>query len=695
MRAFLRSAAASVARVARPLLFVTALLGPFWPAPARAQPWDLVIYGGSSAAVTCAVQAAEDGLRAVIVAPEGRIGGLTTSGLGATDTGDVRAIGGLAREFYAAVHAHYLRPEAWTRERREASAGWRPRGGAQWRFEPHVAEGIFARWLRDARTHVLFGVPLRHVERRGSRLRALVLADGRRLEAHHFVDATYEGDLLAAAGVSWTLGREANALYGETLNGVQRARAIHHAFDRPVSGYRDSRRPWLGLLPGIEALPCEPDGAGDHRVQAYNYRICLTDVPHNRRAFERPPGYDERAYELLLRLYDAGWKGLPWHSVALPNRKTDTNNNGPVSTDRIGASRPWVLAGPRERLAIAREHERWQRGLLWTLAHHPRVPEAVRREAGTWGLARDEFVENGGWPPQLYVREGRRLVGEVVVTQHHCDGKRVAADVVGMASYNMDSHHVRRWLDEKGHVHNEGDVQVAPRAPYGIPFGALVPRREEAENLLVPVCLSASHIAYGSVRMEPVFMILGQSAAIAARIARQRRCALQDLPYRELRPQLLAAGQVLELPPPPRPRGGLDPDEIPGVVRDDEQAACTGPWVRSTSTPPFVGRGYRHDGATGRSEALFELRPPRPGRWAVEIAWSPHANRTPAALVTLEQGPWLRRAHSLDQRLAPAGPGPWQRLGLYELGKGPLRITVRNGRPGAYLIVDAVRLVER
>jgi hypothetical protein len=496
---------------------------------------DLVVYGGTSAGVVAAVQAARQGRTVVLIEPGVHLGGMTTHGLGMTDTGKTDAIGGVAREFYSRVKAYYA-PDA--------------PGDAQWRFEPHVAEQILETMLREqgARIAVVRGERLERdagVAKTGARIMALTMESGRRFAGRMFVDATYEGDLLAAAGASFTVGRESNKTYGETLNGVQTGNATHHQFERRVSPYVVAGDPKSGLLPGILPEPPGPDGSADDKVQAFCFRLCLTDDPNHRVPIERPTGYDARDFELLLRNLEAGDHRLPCTFDRVPNRKTDSNNRGAVATDCIGGSWRWPHASYKEREQILATHRRWQQGLLWTLQNDPRVPEPIRREYRKWGLARDEFVDHGHWPPQLYVRESRRLVAGYVVTEHDCMGRRRAEDSVGLASYTMDSHHVQRYVDREGHVRNEGDVQVRVPGPFPVSYQAIVPRRDECENLLVPVCLSASHIAFGSIRMEPVFMVLGQSAATAVSLAIERGVAVQDVPYPELRACLLAYGQRL------------------------------------------------------------------------------------------------------------------------------------------------------
>ena len=375
------------------------------------------------------------------------------------------------------------------------------------------------------------------------------MESGRSFRGRVFIDATYEGDLMAAAGVSYVVGREANSTYGETLNGVQTQNAIHHQFVQPVDPYVVAGDASSGLLYGVDGSGPGAEGQGDHRVQAYCYRLCATDDPDNRRPWPKPDDYDARRYELLLRNFEAGDERVPWHPVRMPNRKTDSNNNFAVSTDCIGMNYAYPDGDYATRERIICEHETYTKGLMWTLANDPRVPEAVRSHFRTWGLARDEFVDNDNWPYQLYGREARRMVSEYVMTQHDCQGRRVAEDPVGLAAYTMDSHNVQRYVDGHGCARNEGDVQVGGFPPYPISYRSIVPRRAECTNLLVPVCLSASHIAFGSIRMEPVFMVLGESAATATVLALETGGAVQDVPYNCLAERLLSDGQILRWSP--------------------------------------------------------------------------------------------------------------------------------------------------
>ncbi len=517
----------------------------------QAQLYDVVIYGATPAGIAAAIEVRHNGKTCVLLEPGSHVGGMTSSGLGATDIGNKAAIGGVAREFYRRVKKYYEQPTAWKFERPEEYRSPRqgPQDDAMWTFEPHVAEHIFRQMLEEAAVPVLSQHRLdrdRGVERDQARIVAIRMQNGRTFRGHVFIDATYEGDLLAAAGVSFHVGREANSQYGETLNGVQTRLAIHHQLMPGIDPYRRRGDPSSGLLPGIGAQPPGEDGSGDHRVQAYNFRLCLTDAAENRIPIEKPADYDESRYELLFRNFEAGETRVPWSLIRMPNRKTDINNNHGVSTDYIGMNYEWPTANDARRRELFQEHLSYVHGLLWTLAHHPRVPVQVRNEVGRWGLCKDEFVDTGGWPHQLYVREARRMVSDFVMTQHHCEGRALAEDSIGLAAYTMDSHNVQRYVDANGFVRNEGDVQVGGFPPYPISYRAIRPKADECRNLLVPVALSSSHIAYGSIRMEPVFMILGQSAGAAACLAIDQQCDVQAVAYPQLRKHLLARGQILE-----------------------------------------------------------------------------------------------------------------------------------------------------
>jgi len=660
--------------------------------------FDLVIYGGTPAGIVAAVQGDRLGLRVVLIEPH-RLGGMTSGGLGATDFGQKKAIGGLAKEFYRRVKQHYTDPEAWLHETAaeyKAHLAWAVDEDAMWTFEPHVAARVFNAMLAETAVEVKLGERLDladGVQFRDGRIVAIKMESGKVYAGRIYIDATYEGDLLARSGVRYCIGRESNHEYRETLNG---SRVDVHGFAQfkvNVDPYVQPGDPSSGLVAGIESgQPAEP-GTGDHRIQAYNFRICATDVPSNRIDWPKPAMYDPSRYELLLRNLEAGDARLPWSLIRMPNGKTDANSSSAVSTDNVGMNYDYVEANYEQRTAIVREHESYQKGLFWTLAHNPRVPAPIRENFRKFGLSRDEFIDNDHWPSQLYIREARRMVSGYVMTERNCRDLEVAEDSVGLGSYAMDSHAVRRYVDGEGHVRTEGEFYVAAGPPYPISYRAIIPTRGECTNLLVPVCLSASHVAYGSIRMEPVFMILGQSAATAAAHALEEGIALQDVNYERLRSRLLNDGQILEWD---EPLGPLSIRKLAGHVVDDSQAEFTGTWTASASAGRFVGSGYSHDSNQdkGRKEARFPVRLPQPGRYEVRLAYT-HAGGGRASNVPVtvhhDEG---QEQFVVNQRQAPTHDGCFISLGTFAFGaSNAAAVVVETHGTDGYVIVDAVQFL--
>ncbi|MEE2639793.1 MAG: FAD-dependent oxidoreductase [Planctomycetota bacterium] len=652
---------------------------------------DVVIYGGTSAAISAAVQARRMKKNVIIVCPDQHLGGLTSSGLGWTDSGNKEVIGGIAREFYQRIRQHYDQPSAWKYQAPSSYSRYRAGDDAMWVFEPRVAEQAFENLVAEYKIPVHRNSWLdrkKGVVIRQGKIDSIRMLDGKSYRAKVFIDATYEGDLMAAAGISFHVGREANSQYGETLNGVQTVRTVKHQFDKPVSAYVQPGDPASGLLPRIHADPPGKDGTGDHRVQAYNYRMCLTREPRNRVPFPKPDNYDPLNYELLARYLDAGWREVWRKFDPAPNLKTDTNNHGAFSTDNIGMNYDYPEASYERRREILQEHTDYQQGLMWFLAYDPRVPADVRKRMSEWGLARDEFTDNGHWPHQIYVREARRMVSDFVQTELTLRGIRPTPNPIGMGSYNMDSHNVQRYVDPQGNARNEGDIQISPGRAYPISYGAIVPKRNECTNLLVPVCLSSSHIAYGSIRMEPVFMILGQSAATAAAIAIDREVAVQEVPYASLRDRLLADKQVLEYRSLRKPKAGsLVSAELKGIVIDDAQATLKGNWLTSSSILPYVDAGYRHDGDTnkGKCSATFSAQL-KPGRYEVRMVYSANPNRSPRVTVTVQD-----RVFFVDQT-RPPNQNPYHSLGKFQLPERA-KVTVTNAGTSGHVIIDAVQFL--
>jgi hypothetical protein len=520
---------------------------------------DLIIYGGTSAAVTAAVEAVQSGKTVLVVSPDTHLGGLSSGGLGYTDTGNKSTIGGLSREFYHRVWQHYNDSAAWKWQKHseygnkgQGTVAMDGENRTMWIFEPHVAEQVFEDFIAENKITVLRDEWLDRtsagVTKEGSKIISFKTLSGKTFSGKVFIDATYEGDLMASAGVSYHVGRESTSQYNEQWNGVQTGVLHHHHwFDKPISPYKIPGDPASGVLPLISTEHPGEYGAADNKIQAYCFRMCMTNHDINRVPFPKPENYDSTQYELLVRVFDTGRKDWFGKFDDIPNKKTDTNNHGPFSSDNIGMNYDYPEATYERRKEIIKQHQDYQMGLLWFVANDPRVPEDIRTRMATWGLAKDEFTDNGNWPHQIYVREARRMIGEYVTTENDVLLKREVPLPVGMGSYAMDSHNVQRYITPEGYVQNEGDIGVSPTAPYSISYGSIMPKKEECTNLLVPVCVSSSHIAFGSIRMEPVFMILGQSAAIVACKAIDSDHAVQDIPYEALKEKLLERNQILKL----------------------------------------------------------------------------------------------------------------------------------------------------
>lgn len=470
--------------------------------------YDICIYGGTSAGVIAAYSAKMMGKTVLLIEPQTRLGGLTSGGLGFTDIGNKQVVTGLSKDFYRRVGKHYNKLE-------------------QWIFEPKVADSIFNDYIERANIEVLYNYRIIKANVINKYIENIILesSDGtqpeKSISAKVFIDCSYEGDLMVQTGVSYTIGREDNKLYNETYNGVQLMKG--HQFPDGIDPYKIPGDSTSGLLWGVSPATLLPDGTGDKLIQAYNYRICLTNEPANRVEITRPENYDPSRYELLLRLFDAqpDKRKLNHYFIwsRMPNNKTDINNRGGFSTDMIGMNHNYPEALYEERAEIIKAHKDYTQGLLYFYKTDPRVPQELREEIQAWGYPKDEYVEDNHWSPQLYIRESRRMTGDYVMTQAHCEGRETVNDGIGMAAYTMDSHNCQRIVIKKENkfmVKNEGNVEIGGGLPYPISYRSIIPKEDECKNLLVPVCLSASHIAYGSIRMEPVFMVLAQSAAIAA-----------------------------------------------------------------------------------------------------------------------------------------------------------------------------------
>ena len=643
---------------------------------------DICVYGGTAGGVAAAVQAARMGKSVVLLESGAHLGGLTSGGLGATDIGNKAAIGGIAREFYQRLGKHYGTNVMWT-------------------FEPHVAEQTLHVMLRELNVPVHFKQRLDSVIKRGNRITEIHLENGDVVRATIFIDATYEGDLMARTRVRYTVGREANAQYQETLNGV-RAQTPYHQFDVPVDPYVRPGEPKSGVLPGIQSGTGGQPGAGDHAVQAYNFRLCLTQNPTNQLPILPPKNYDAADYELLARYLEAliANGGQPklndfWLLKVMPNGKTDINNRGGFSTDYIGMNWDYPDANYTRRAEIWQAHEDYTRGFLHFLATSPRVPKNIRDEMRTWGLCRDEFPSTGGWSQQLYVREARRMISEYVMTEHNCRGLETPDDSVGLGAYGMDSHNCQRIV-RNGMAENEGDVEVHGFSPYPIAYRSLVPREQECANLLVPVCVSATHIAYGSIRMEPVFMVLGQSAATAAALAIDQNTAVQKVNYPSLQARLRADKQILEWTGPKVTlrRKQVELNRLPGIVMDDADAKVRGSWQAGNAAGEQVlGGSYRHDGDFNKGGSSMTFVPNLPGaeKYEIRFWFQPHANRATNVPVTVVVRGKTLATIQVNQRLTKTNVIS---VGVFDLPQGrDTAVTVSNEGTAGYVTVDGMQFV--
>ncbi|GAB5552951.1 MAG: FAD-dependent oxidoreductase [Saprospiraceae bacterium] len=539
------------------VLFLTSILSCNTLDSNKSAKLDVVIYGGTSAAITAAVQLKRMNKSVLIVCPEKHIGGLSASGLGFTDIGDKSVIGGLSREFYHRVYKHYQNKDAWKWQDRneygnvgQGTTAINDSMQTMWTFEPHVAENIFEELIAENEITILRDEWLDRengVLMEGKKIKSITMLSGKKFEAKIFMDATYEGDLMAAAGINYHVGREANSTYNETWNGVQSGHYHHsHNFQQlNISPYVIPGDPTSGLLPRISSEPPGENGSGDKRVQAYNYRLCTTNTENNIVPFEKPENYDPSQYELLRRVFRGGRYSM-FGGGKIPNNKRDVNNVGPFSSDNIGMNYDYPEASYEERKVILEEHISYHKGLLYFWGHDESVPERFRENIKKWGLAKDEFVDNGHWPYQIYVREARRMIGDFVMTENEIMGKHKVDNPIGMGSYTMDSHNTQRYITSEGYVQNEGDLGVDADQPYQIHLGTIMPKKEECENLLVLTAISSSHIAFGSIRMEPVFMILGQSAGMIAGMSVDQGSDIHDIEYNELKTNLLEVGQILD-----------------------------------------------------------------------------------------------------------------------------------------------------
>lgn len=658
------------------LLFCISLFSTDSFAQAIPQTVDICIYGGSSAGVIAAYTARKMGKSVLLIEPGRHLGGLTSGGLGYTDIGNKYAISGIARDYYRRIGSHYGKFE-------------------QWIFEPHVAEDLFKDYIKRASVNVLYAHRLVSAQKENGTIQSITVepstSSGKAqiIRAKMFLDCTYEGDLMARAGVSYTVGREDNKTYGETYNGFQLMNK--HQFADGADPYVVPGKPDSGLLWGISTATVLPNGTGNKQVQAYNFRICLSSDPANMIPITRPEGYDSTRYELLLRAIEKDPK-LSFKTILkpdrMPNQKTDINNNGPFSTDMIGMNYDFPEATYERRAAIQREHELYNKGLLYFIGHDPRMRKDIQAEMLKLGYPKDEYADSGNWSTQMYVREARRMVGAYVMTQANCQGKEVVKDGVGMAAYTMDSHNCQRLVIEKDGVKmvkNEGDVQIGGFPPYPISYRCLIPKASDCKNLLVPVCLSASHIAYGSIRMEPVFMVLGQSSAVAASMAIDRKTSVQAIDVAKLQHELqtnpLADHSTAEIL--------VDNDDPIQVVR-------TGDWTRDNNPKGAYGPSYLTAKGGDVKTVRFAPTIKKAGNYQVYVYVPKLADASQKTMFTVSDGKDVKSMtiRESDIRVEGQTSGEWVSLGKLKLATGTKGyVEVSTNDSDGVVVADAVLFV--
>jgi hypothetical protein len=641
-----------------------------------AQEVDICVYGGTASGVITAYTASKMGKSVILIEPSNHLGGLTTGGLGFTDIGNKFVVTGLARDFYRRIGKHYGKFE-------------------QWIFEPHVAKNILLEYIKQAQIKVLYQKHLVAVQKEKDLIVSILLeneenpspATNQNIKAKIFIDCTYEGDLMAKAGVSYTLGREANSQYGETYNGVQML--DKHQFPDGIDPYKIKGKPESGLLWGISPEPVQPNGTGDKKIQAYNFRMCLSKDPKNQVPITRPANYDPSRYELLLRQIEVTKpKVLNWelmHFASMPNQKTDINNSGGFSTDMIGMNYDYAEADYLTRKQIVKAHEDYTKGLLYFIGNDPRMPEHLRREMKLYGYPKDEYIEHGNWSPQLYIREARRMVGDYVMTQHHCQAKEVAPDPIGMAAYTMDSHNCSRVVIN-GMVKNEGDVQVGGFPPYPIAYRSIIPKAIECTNLLVPVCLSASHIAFGSIRMEPVFMVLGQSSAVAASVAIDSKSSVQNVNVQKVQ-------EILKNNP-------LADNTTPEILVDNEDlnsVQWSGEWNKEKMKGCY-GLSMLTENSKGTIPKSVKFMPhiSKKANYQVYVYLPKIQHLSNTITLKIYNGKKIKEKSINTNEIIIEGQtsGEWVSLGSYHFPKGKdSYIEISNHKADGIVIADAVLLV--
>ncbi len=666
------------------LVLITLLLSASGAFSTETNSAEVIVYGSTPGGFCAAVAAAREGVSVILLEPTAHIGGMNTGGLSFSDSNQMyrETLMGLFHEWHLRIQQDY--------QSRGITLPYdvNVKDQSNWSYEPHVAMRVTTQMLAEAGVQVLTGRALASATMSGTHIESLVTTGGEIFAAHTFVDGSYEGDLMAAAGVSWTIGREGTAEFGESLAGKRYPKSTMN-----ISGFDAGGEP----LPLITTTNAGPAEAGDDTIMTYSFRLSLTTAAGNRIPMPAPESYDPARFEVMRCYVQTGGTSIGFDRYAVPGGKVDGNNSigRQFSLGLIGGARGWAGADASGRAAIFEAHRQYTLEFIHFLSNDPVFSAAQRAANAAWGLCADEFPDTGHFPPQLYVRESRRMRGMYILTQSDILDTIVKEDPIMVSSFPIDSHDCQRIAYPGGGVRNEGTIYPVRQSnrvgyPYHVPYRAILPPPSECGNLLVPVALSCTHVAISSLRIEATWMLIGQSAGIAAALAVSRNVAVQELPYADLRTRLLARGQVLELPEAFRP--------LAGIVLDDPEAELTGSWSSSTTMQPYVGAGYRFTGAAstpndGSATATFRFAVATGGIYRLSMAYTPHETRATNVPVTVASALY-GASFTVDQSAALPAGSVVRPLGTVQLAADTESlISVGSAGTTGFVILDAFQLI--
>ncbi|MEL7497742.1 MAG: FAD-dependent oxidoreductase [Planctomycetota bacterium] len=660
---------------------------------------DVIVYGSTPGGFCAAIAAAREGASVILLEPTDHVGAMNTGGLSHCDSNQMvrSTVLGLFDEWHMRVVKDYTD--------RGLKAPYNPavKDQSRWTFEPHVAMRVTKQMLDEAGVKVLTERYLKSVTKDGPRIKSLITENGT-FTAKVFVDGTYEGDLMAAADVGWTIGREGRAEYNESLAGKRYPKKMLN-----INGFDDKGM----LLPLVTTDDAGPEEAGDKNVMTYSFRLCLTADPNNRVPMPEPANYDPDRFEIVRRALKAGEKRVGFDLYPLPGNKLDGNNSigGQFSLGLVGGGNDWHTADKEGRKKIWEAHKQYTLEFFHFLTTDPAVPAGTRNKFARLGLCKDEFADYDHFSPALYVRESRRMQGMYVISQKDILETPEKNDPIAISSFPIDSHDCQRVARQGKGVINEGTIFPVRRTnpkqgyAYHVPYRSILPKPEQCDNLLVPVALSCTHVGISSLRIEGTWMIIGQSAGVAAALAASENLAVQELPYPQLRKRLLAQRQVLELPvfsESPAADDRIDAKTLPGIVLDDTSAELTGDWTHSTNFKPYIGKGYVFSGekdmkstGDGKATVTFRFKVPKSCEYQLLMAYSAHESRATNVPVIVTSGDFKKQITVDQTQPLPSGQ-QFKRVGLVPLESGvETTITIDNRQTVGFVVVDALQLLPK